>query len=195
MSVLIRLSSAMLLAVCSLAWAGPPQTATFASGCFWCTESDFEKLDGVLSAVSGYIGGQEKDPSYKQVSAGATGHTEAVQVQFDPDAISYQQLLAHFWRNVDPTVDNQQFCDRGSQYRSGIFYHSAEQEKAARESIKPVREKFGTVYTEITPASTFYPAEDYHQDYAKKNPIRYHWYRNGCGRDKRLEQLWGGADE
>lgn len=190
MKYLNPLLLAVVLGFSATAWAGKTQTATFASGCFWCTEADFEKLDGVISAVSGYIGGQEENPSYKDVSKGSTGHTEAVELKFDPDKISYQQLLDHFWRNVDPTVKNQQFCDRGSQYRSGIFYHNAEQEKAARESLIPIRKKFGTVFTEITPASTFYRAEDYHQDYAKKNPIRYRWYRNGCGRDKRLEQLW-----
>lgn len=187
--------AAVLLSLGSASGAAPPQTATFASGCFWCTESDFEKLDGVLTAVSGYTDGQVKNPSYEQVSAGGTGHTEAVQLQYDPDIISYTQLLDHFWHNVDPTVKDQQFCDRGSQYRSAIFYHNAQQEKAARASLKPVQEKFGTVYTQISPATTFYPAEDYHQDYAKKNPIRYHWYRNGCGRDKRLEKLWGPAEK
>ena len=168
-----------------------PQTAIFASGCFWCTESDFEKLDGVIAAESGYIGGDVVDPSYQQVSAGSTGHTEAVLVTFDPAKVSYLQLLDHYWHNVDPTVQNQQFCDRGSQYRSAIFYSGPAQEKQALASLKPIKEKFGKVYTQILAAPRFYPAEEYHQDYYKKNPIRYRWYRNGCGRDKRLEQLWG----
>ncbi|MGJ8670639.1 MAG: peptide-methionine (S)-S-oxide reductase MsrA [Oceanococcus sp.] len=171
--------------------AADTQVATFASGCFWCTESDFEKLDGVLSAVSGYTAGQVKDPSYKQVSGGGTGHTEAVQVRYDPNTVSYAELLQHFWHNVDPTVKDQQFCDRGSQYRSAIFYHNETQKKAALSSLAPIQKKFGKVYTEIATAETFYPAEEYHQDYYKKNPVRYRWYRSGCGRDKRLEQLWG----
>lgn len=190
----ICLIASGMLVIAGQAWAADAKLATFASGCFWCTESDFEKLDGVISAVSGYTGGQVKDPSYEQVSAGKTGHTEAVEVRYDPDKVSYAELLDHYWHNVDPTVENRQFCDRGSQYRSAIFYHDEKQKLAALSSLQPIQEKFGKVYTEIGPAQRFYPAEKYHQDYYKKNPIRYHWYRSGCGRDKRLEQLWGEKD-
>ena len=170
------------------------RTATFAGGCFWCSESDFEKLDGVISVASGYIGGHVKNPTYKQVSAGNTGHTEAVQMIFDSDKISYQTLLEHFWKSIDPTDGDGQFCDRGQQYRSEIFYHDEEQRQAAAKSLQAL-DKSGElgipVATKITAASIFYPAEDYHQDYYLKNPIRYKYYRWGCGREKRLEELWG----
>ncbi len=168
--------------------------ATFAGGCFWCVESDFDKVDGVISTTSGYIGGKVANPGYKEVSAGGTGHTEAVQVVYDPARVSYEKLVTYFWRTIDPTVKDQQFCDVGSQYRSGIFTHDDQQmqlakaSKAALEKSKPFKE---AIVTEITPATTFYPAEDYHQDYYKKNPVRYAYYRNGCGRDDRLKTLWG----
>ena len=167
--------------------------AIFASGCFWCTESDFEKVEGVIEAVSGYTDGRTSSPTYQQVSAGRTGHTEAVKVTYDPDKVSYQKLLSVFWHNVDPTVKNRQFCDSGSQYRSGIYYLNPEQQKAAEKSLVDLKAsgRFEKIYTELKSASKFYPAEDYHQDYAKKNPWRYKYYRTGCGRDDRLKRIWG----
>lgn len=173
--------------------AGAPlATAIFASGCFWCTESDFEKLQGVVKAESGYTSGRVPNPTYEQVSAGGTGHTEAVRVYYDPAKVSYAQLLAYFWRNVDPTVKDRQFCDVGDQYRSGIYPLNEEQRQAAQASLAALQKsgRFKQIYTEIVPASTFYVAEGYHQDYAKKNPVRYRYYRTSCGRDARLKQLW-----
>ena len=168
--------------------------ATFAGGCFWCTESDFEKIDGVVEVVSGYTGGEEKDPTYEQVAAGATGHYEAVQVYYDPQKISYTELLEVFWRHVNPTDAGGQFVDRGPQYRSAIFYHDDEQ-KALAEKSKTEMDSSGVfkspLVTPIIPLITFYPAEDYHQDYYKKNPLRYKWYRSGSGRDQFLESTWG----
>ncbi|HEX5803639.1 MAG TPA: peptide-methionine (S)-S-oxide reductase MsrA [Azospira sp.] len=171
----------------------PSATAIFASGCFWCTESDFEKLPGVLSAESGYTAGKTANPSYEEVSSGATGHTEAVRVTYNPARVSYAQLLDHFWKNVDPTVKNRQFCDVGSQYRSGIYWQTEAERQAAEASRAALLKsgRFKEIHTEIQAASTFYPAEEYHQDYYKKNPIRYNYYRSGCGRDARLRQLWG----
>ena len=170
------------------------QKATFAGGCFWCMEPPYDKLDGVVSTTSGYIGGHQKNPTYAEVSAGRTGHAEAVEVLYDPATISYAQLLEVFWRNIDPLARDRQFCDRGSQYRSAIFYHDAEQERLAQES-KDRLERSGQftdpIVTQVAPASTFYAAEDYHQDYYLKNPLRYKFYKYSCGRDKRLEQLWG----
>jgi peptide-methionine (S)-S-oxide reductase len=168
--------------------------AIFAGGCFWCVESDFDKLSGVVSTTSGYTGGKTAKPTYEQVSKNSTGHAEAVEVVFDPAKVSYAQLVEYFWRTIDPTVKDQQFCDRGSPYRSAIFPLDAEQLKTAQASraaldkTKPFKEP---IVTEIALASTFYPAEEYHQDYYKKNPLRYKYYRNGCGRDARLKQLWG----
>ena len=177
--------------------AGNHKTATFAGGCFWCMEPPFDALEGVISTTSGYTGGQQQDPTYKEVSRGGTGHTEAVQIVYDPERISYAELLDVFWHNIDPTTANGQFCDMGNQYRSEIFYHDAEQQqlasrsKAALEELKPFPEP---VVTAISAATTFYPAEAYHQDYYQKNPVRYKFYRYGCGRDQRLEQLWGKDD-
>ena len=175
--------------------ARPKKTATaiLAGGCFWCLEADFEKFPGVLAAESGYTAGNKTNPTYEQVSAGSTGHTEAIRVTYDPDKVSYAQLLDHFWRNVDPTVRNRQFCDTGNQYRSGIYWQSDEERKLAENSREALLSsgKFKKVHTEIIAATIFYPAEDYHQDYYKKNPIRYAYYRNGCGRDARLQELWG----
>ena len=171
--------------------------ATFAGGCFWCMEGPFDKLEGVVSTTSGYTGGQKENPTYKQVSAGRTGHTEAVQIVYDPSKVSYKQLLEIFWVNHDPTEANGQFCDKGSQYRPGIFYHDEKQKtlaEASKEQIEQTKTFSEPVVTEITQASTFYPAEDYHQDYYVKNPFRYKFYRYGCGRDSRLEQLWGKSD-
>ena len=168
-------------------------TAIFAGGCFWCTESDFEKLPGVLSAESGYIGGQEANPSYEAVSARQTGHTEAVLVRFDPAKVRYEDWLEYFWKIIDPTVADAQFCDRGPQYRSGIFPLDAQQMAAASASKKALETsgRFAKIYTEVTAAGQFWAAEEYHQDYYKKNSLRYKYYRSGCGRDARLKQLWG----
>ena len=169
-------------------------TATFAGGCFWCMEGPFDVLPGVISTTSGYIGGTKKDPTYQEVSSGQTGHTEAVQIVYDPAKVTYEKLLDVFWHNIDPTAVNRQFCDAGSQYRSGIFYHDETQKKAAFAS-KAVLDKSrpfkGAIVTEITAANNFYAAEDYHQDYYLKNPVRYRFYRQGCGRDARLKELWG----
>ena len=170
------------------------EKATFAGGCFWCMEAPFDKLPGVVSVTPGYTGGQMKNPTYEQVSDGGTGHAESVQIVFDPSKTSYNKLLDIYWHNIDPTVPDRQFCDVGSQYRSAIFYHGEEQHraalqsKAALEKNKPFK---AAVVTEITPAGEFYPAEEYHQHYYKKNPLRYKYYRNGCGRDRRLRELWG----
>ena len=172
---------------------GKLKTATFAGGCFWCVESDFEKIDGVVEAISGYTGGQLENPTYKEVSSGGTGHTEAVQVIYDPDKVAYSQLLDVFWRIFDPTDPDGSFVDRGSQYRSGIFYHDDEQKRLAEES-KLALEKSGRfdrpIVTEITGFTRFYRAEDYHQDYYKKNPLRYNFYRSGSGRDQFLKKTW-----
>ncbi len=168
--------------------------ATFAGGCFWCMEPPFDALDGVVSTTSGYSGGDAVDPTYQQVSAGRTGHTEAVQVRYDPSRISYPKLLEVFWQNIDPTVTNRQFCDIGSQYRSAIFYHDEEQRKAALRSRREIEDRIqieGSIVTEIVSAAKFWPAEEYHQDYYQKNPLRYKLYRYSCGRDQRLEELWG----
>jgi len=170
------------------------QIATFAGGCFWCVESDFDKVPGVIKTISGYIGGEQDNPSYKQVSAGLTSHAEAVQITFDPKRVSYKQLLETFWRSIDPTTSNAQFCDHGDQYRTAIFYHGDEQFKLAEKSrsalniSKPFKKP---IVTEIIQASEFFPAEKYHQDYYIKNPLRYKYYRYSCGRDQRLTELWG----
>jgi len=170
------------------------ETAIFAGGCFWCMEPPFDKLDGVISTTSGYTAGHKINPTYKEVSSGGTGHTEAIQIVFNPEKISYVELLAIFWKNIDPVALNRQFCDAGTQYRSGIYYRDATQEKAAKQSLQQLEQSNTfdkTIVTEILPASTFYPAEDYHQDYYQKNPLRYKYYRYRCGRDQRLQELWG----
>jgi peptide-methionine (S)-S-oxide reductase len=173
-------------------------TATFAGGCFWCMEPPYDKLDGVISTTSGYTGGQAKNPTYHEVAEGTTGHTEAVQVAYDPTKVSYEKLLEVFWQNIDPFTPNAQFCDRGSQYRSAIFYHNEEQKRLA-EASKQALEKSGRftkpIVTEIVSAGEFYLAEDYHQDYYQKNPIRYKYYRHGCGRDAVLAQIWGKSEK
>lgn len=170
------------------------ETAIFAGGCFWCTESDFDKIPGVVSTTSGYIGGTVENPTYEQVSTGATGHVEAVEIRFDKTQTSFSQLLEIYWLTIDPLTPNQQFCDIGSQYRSAVFYLDPEQKELA-ETSKKALETSGrfthAIVTEILPASKFYQAEEYHQDYYIKNPLRYAFYRKNCGRDKRLEELWG----
>jgi peptide-methionine (S)-S-oxide reductase len=173
---------------------GTTRLATFAGGCFWCMETPFEELDGVSAVISGYTGGRKPSPTYEEVSAGGTAHAEAVEVVYDPSKISYEKLLEIFWRNVDPLQANGQFCDHGTQYRSAIFYRDEEQRKAAEESKHKLEEQprfKGKIVTQIVPTSTFYPAEEYHQDFYKKNPVRYHMYRTGCGRDARLKEIWG----
>ena len=170
--------------------------ATFAAGCFWCAEEAFEKVDGVVSATSGYIGGQVANPTYEQVSDGGTGHAEAVEVVYDPAKVSYARLLEVFWRNVDPLAVDRQFCDVGRQYRGAIFYHDDAQRSAAEASRRTLVEskRFDRpITTEIAKAGTFYPAEEYHQDYYRKNPVRYKYYKWNCGRAQRLEELWGPA--
>lgn len=170
------------------------ETAIFAGGCFWCMEPPFDKVDGVISTTSGYTSGDKRNPTYREVSAGSTGHTEAIQIVFDPNKVSYDELLEIFWKNIDPVAIDRQFCDSGSQYRSGIYYLGEAQKSAAKQSIqrlennKPFK---GAIATEIVSASTFYTAEDYHQDYYQKNPLRYKYYRYACGRDQRLEEIWG----
>jgi len=168
------------------------KTATFAGGCFWCMQGEFANVDGVKKVVSGYTGGTTKNPTYEQVSSGNTGHVEAIEVQYDADKVAYTQLLDIFWENIDPLDKYGQFCDKGSQYRAGIFYHDAEQKQLAEASKAKIYERFKQdIATVISPASEFYPAEDYHQDYYIKNKIRYKLYRAGCGRDARLEELKG----
>jgi peptide-methionine (S)-S-oxide reductase len=207
--IMRRTMTGLLLVLCAVATAwgqgsvpqGPTQaptekraTATFAGGCFWCVEADFDKVEGVLSTTSGYTAGHLANPTYSQVSAGGTGHTEAVQIVYDPAKVTYQKLLDVFWRNHDPLTKNRQFCDGGDQYRAGIFYHDAEQKRLAEASKVAAQGRLKQpVVTEITAAATFYPAEDYHQDYYLKNPVRYKFYRFNCGRDKRLEEIWGKA--
>ena len=168
------------------------EKATFAGGCFWCMEPPFDKVEGVISTTSGYIGGKVNNPSYKQVSAGKTGHAESVEIKYDADKVTYQQLLDIFWKNIDPTVKNRQFCDIGNQYRTAIFYHDDRQQQLAQSSKERVQQQLKTnIFTEIVSAGKFYPAEDYHQDYYLNNPLRYKYYRFACGRDKRLAEIWG----
>jgi peptide-methionine (S)-S-oxide reductase len=208
-TILLASALALVLVVAIVAWpktssaaakpAVPPgglAVATFAGGCFWCMEPPFDKLDGVIDTTSGYIGGAKKNPTYEEVSSGGTGHTEAVQVRYDPKKVTYQKLLDVFWHNIDPVTANAQFCDHGSQYRSGIFYQDEAQRQAAeasKQALEASKKLPGKIVTQIVAASTFWPAEEYHQDYYKKNPLRYNYYRNGCGRDRRLQQLWGDA--
>ena len=170
------------------------EKATFAGGCFWCVESDFDKVPGVISTVSGYTGGTVANPTYEQVSHKQTGHAEAVEITYDPSKVTYARLLEVYWRSIDPTVKDRQFCDIGTPYRTAIFTHGDAQMQAAKASrdaldkTKPFKEP---IVTEIVAAGPFYPAEEYHQDYYKKNPVRYKYYRTSCGRDARLQQLWG----
>ena len=175
--------------------AAPAQaSAVFAGGCFWCMEPPYDKLDGVISTTSGYIGGSVPNPTYEQVSAGGTGHAEVVRVVYDPSKLDYEQLLDVFWVNVDPTQVDGQFCDHGDQYRTAIFYADAEQQEVAKHSLAELKKSKpfeGDIVTEIAPATVFYPAEDYHQDYYQKNPLRYKYYYWACGRGQRLTELWG----
>jgi peptide-methionine (S)-S-oxide reductase len=194
----VWLALASLLAVVTLASAEAQTRATaiFAGGCFWCVEAAFDKVDGVLSTTSGYTGGTKVNPTYEQVSAGRTGHYESLKVEYDPARVSYEKLLDVFWHNVDPVDATGQFCDKGSQYRAAIFVGN-ESERAQAEASKAALDKShklpGPIVTAILPATTFYPAEEYHQDYYLKNPAHYKFYRWSCGRDNRLEQLWGAA--
>ncbi len=168
--------------------------AYFAGGCFWCMEEAFEKVEGVLSVTSGYMGGTVANPNYEDVSAGRTGHAESVEVVYDPAKVSYQKLLDAFWRNVDPITPNAQFCDHGSQYRSAVFFQTDEERRvaeASKQAIEQSRRFKEPIVTQIMMASQFYPAEDYHQDFYKKNPVRYKFYKYNCGRAQRLEDLWG----
>jgi peptide-methionine (S)-S-oxide reductase len=184
-----------ILSLAVSVWAAP-DTATFAGGCFWCMEPPFEKLEGVYSVTSGYTGGKEADPTYEQVSYGKTGHAEAVQILYDPKKIDYARLLDVYWHNIDPTTRNRSFVDSGKQYRTAIYYHDENQQRLILES-KQRLEKTGVfgkpIVTEIMPASVFYPAEEYHQDFYKKSPLRYKTYRMGSGRDRYIEKTWGKA--
>lgn len=189
--------AALLLSLGSHAGQDDSAVAVFAGGCFWCTEADFDKLPGVLETTSGYIGGSIENPTYEEVSSGRSGHIEAVQVRFDPRQTSYAKLLEAFWPTIDPVNGNGQFCDNGPQYRSAIFYLDAEQQRLA-EASKTALAASGRlqqpIATVILAATTFYAAEDYHQDYHTKNPLRYSYYRHGCGRDQRLQALWGKSE-
>lgn len=200
LAALVMISGVIMIGLAASAPAAKNQAgngqygkATFAGGCFWCMEPPFDKLTGVISTTVGYTGGHKENPTYEEVSSGTTGHAEAIQIVFDPEKTSYDALLDVFWRNIDPTVKDQQFCDHGNQYRTAIFYHDEEQKRLAEQSKKALIESgwIKEIFTEITEASTFYVAEDYHRDYYQKNPIRYKFYRYGCGRDKRLKELWG----
>lgn len=177
--------------------ARPTATAIFAGGCFWCLEADFDKLAGVIDTQSGYTGGSLADPSYRQVSAGGTGHAESVRVTYDPAKVSYRQLVEYFWHHIDPTVKDRQFCDVGTQYRSAIFWQSDAERRIAEASRDALLAsgKLPRIFTEIAAASAFYPAEEYHQDYYRKNPIRYAYYRKSCGRDARVREVWGDSDK
>jgi peptide-methionine (S)-S-oxide reductase len=174
--------------------SGSMAKAYFAGGCFWCMEEAFEKVNGVIDVLSGYMGGNVKNPSYEEVSAGRTGHAESVEVRYDPKKVSYPQLLEAFWRNVDPVTPEAQFCDHGNQYRAAIFYQGEEEKRSAEESKRAIEQskRFSTpIVTQVTAATEFYPAEEYHQDFYKKNPFRYKYYKFTCGRAQRLEALWG----
>ena len=185
-------SVAMAAAAEPATQAKAPATAVFAGGCFWCMEPPFDALTGVTATTSGFTGGHQPNPSYKDVSAGGTGHVEAVRIKYDPARLSYRELLDVYWRNIDPVDDGGQFCDRGQEYLSAIFYQNEEEKRLAEQSKAAIEKRLGrAVATAIRPAVQFYAAEDYHQDYYRKNPLRYKYYRYSCGRDQRLEELWG----
>lgn len=199
---MLRLIASAVFGLAAMAVAAaqtPPSAdkravATFAGGCFWCVEADFDKVKGVISTTSGYIGGTTANPTYKQVSGGSTGHAEAVEIVYDPSQVNYEKLLRVFWRNIDPLAKDRQFCDSGSEYRSAIFFHDDEQKKLALASKQEVEKSIrlkGTIHTQIVAATQFYKAEDYHQDYYLKNATKYKFYRFNCGRDRRLDELWG----
>jgi len=174
------------------AMAAEYKSAVFAGGCFWCLEGPFDALPGVIKTESGYTGGSIQNPTYEQVSSGTSGHVEAMRVVYDPGKVTYDELLAVFWRNIDPTDDGGQFCDRGPQYRSAVFVADAQEEAVARrEKARLEKSMSMRIATEILPLAEFYVAEEYHQDYYQKNPLRYHYYRSACGRDRRLKQIWG----
>lgn len=195
---IILLSMTAMLGTSTIVWyaqaANSTDTVIFAGGCFWCVESDFDSVPGVMDTVSGYTGGTVENPTYKVVSAGGSGHLEAVKITYDPDKLSYQKLLDIFWRSVDPTDDGGQFCDRGESYKTAIFVNSPEQWQSA-ENSKRLIDASGIlkdpVVTPVIDATTFYPSEEYHQNYYTKNPVRYKFYRYSCGRDKRVRDLWG----
>jgi len=200
MSSLRRLLGAILAVHALTSFAQQPAAgqavATFAGGCFWCMEPPFDALPGVLSTTSGYTGGIKSNPTYEEVSSGRTGHAEAVQVVYDPKRVSYAKLLEVFWENIDPTVVNRQFCDIGNQYRTAIFYRGEEQKRlaeASKQALMKAKPFKDDIVTPIVPAGQFWPAEEYHQNYYMKNPVRYRFYRTGCGRDARLKELWGHA--
>lgn len=192
------LAAGFILGGAALAFAQTAQSpartekATFAGGCFWCVEADFDKVDGVISTTSGYTGGRTPNPTYKEVSGGSTGHAEAVEIVYDPAKVSFEKLLETFWRSIDPLVKDRQFCDSGDEYRSAIFFHNDDQKRLAEATRSVVEAQLKQkVFTEIVPAGPFYKAEDYHQDYYIKNPSKYSFYRWNCGRDQRLQQIWG----
>jgi peptide-methionine (S)-S-oxide reductase len=190
--LLFGLIAALGFAGAALAQTPERAVATFAGGCFWCVESDFDHVPGVTETISGYTGGTVANPTYEQVSAGGTGHAESVEVYYDPHKVTYARLLDYFWHHIDPTVKDRQFCDYGHQYRTAIFVHNDEERKLAEESKKKVEAELKVpIYTEIVQAGPFYKAEDYHQDFYVKNPTKYKFYRWNCGRDQRIEQLWG----
>jgi len=190
------LAAVLMMAMAPHARADAPKTAIFAGGCFWCMESDFDDQKGVLKTTSGYTGGTTANPTYEEVSSGTTGHLESVEVTYDPAVVSYAQLLTIYWQNVDPFDAEGQFCDKGTQYHAAIFYGNDDEKKLAEESLQRVEKKFGKpVETLLKPASTFYPAEEYHQDYHHKNAFSYGMYRRGCGRDARTKELWGDKNQ
>ena len=189
----VLLAAGLVVGAGGAAWAAKA-VATFAGGCFWCVESDFDQVPGVLETISGYTGGTTVNPTYDDVTAGGTGHYEAVRITYDPEKVSYEKLLDVFWHSVDPTDAGGQFCDRGESYRTAVFTHDAEQERAAtasKEAINGAGALKGSIVTPILMAKTFYPAEDYHQGYYIKDPLRYRFYRFGCGRDNRVREIWG----
>jgi len=194
-----RLIAVLALCLASAAASAQPkrvETAIFAGGCFWCMESDFDKVPGVISTTSGYTGGHVAHPTYEDVSSGTTGDAESVEVKFDPGVVSYRKLVDFYWHSIDPTTKDRQFCDVGTQYRTAIFYLDEEQKRIAEASLAEIEKTKpfkAPIVTQIVKANEFWPAEEYHQDYYKKNPVRYEFYRQGCGRDARVKQLWGSA--
>lgn len=193
-SIIYSLLTSVTLLATTLPAHAKTDSLIVAGGCFWCVESDFEKLDGVTNAVSGYINGTTENPTYKEVSSQSTGHFEAVEITFDDEKVSLDELLHYFWRTIDPTDARGQFCDKGTPYKTALFYQNEVQEKAFNDSLETLKtdKPFSApIVTEVLAAKKFYPAEDYHQNYAKVNPIRYNYYRSSCGRDSRIKSLWG----